>query len=227
MAKLYLLVACFALSGCDYVFRIDRIKEDPAVPGVDAGGFCTGAVIDDSFDDGNACSPWGIPYENAGGTLLEGVTGLTIVPANAGTSGGGCITSQPVPFRGGGIAVEVSSVLSGRDSEYTQLQLFGEVRASIGTLNEELVVFDQVASTTVSAVPYDPISMRWWKIRPETSSNELVAETSPDGVTWMPAGKIARMPIPEVTDLNLIAGLGEMQTEYDNPAIFRRLVVCP
>jgi hypothetical protein len=167
MAKRHLVVACRARGGCDYAFRIDRVNGDAFVAPSDATAACPDAVIDDSFDDGNECAPWGTPYENVGAQLREGANGLTVTPANIATSSAGCTSANSLPFGDGGMSVEVSSVLIGAEGEYTQLQLFDEVNAVIGVVSEKLIVVDSEQDAIVHSVDYDPVAMRWWRPSPE------------------------------------------------------------
>jgi hypothetical protein len=225
MAKGQFVLACLVLGACDYAFRIDRINTDATVPPGDGPAACA-PLIDDSLDDGNECAPWGMAYENVGAMVRELATGLTITPANVATSSGGCITSDELAFRADGFAVEVSSVLTGGGGEYMQLQAFADVGVSIGVVNTELRVVDSNSSAIVMSAHYDPIAMRWWRLRPGTPGAEVFAETSPDGADWTLVAGISRTTIPSVAVLNLIAGLGDTQTTFGGSATFRRLLVC-
>jgi hypothetical protein len=227
MAKWHLVCVCLALGGCDYVFRIDRINSDASAPPHDGALACVGAVIDDSFDDGSTCAPWGGPYENTGAQLREGRSGLTVTPASIGTSSAGCTSTEALPFRDGGISVEVSSVLTGEGGEYTQLQIFEEVNATIGVVSEKLIVFDADADDTVHSVDYDPVAMRWWRLRPSTATSQVIAETSPDGETWTPEIAMPRAALAPAARINLIAGVGDTQITFADVSTFRRLIVCP
>jgi hypothetical protein len=227
MAKRHLVVACLALSGCDYAFRIDRVNGDAFVAPSDATAACPDAVIDDSFDDGNECAPWGTPYENVGAQLREGANGLTVTPANIATSSAGCTSANSLPFGDGGMSVEVSSVLTGAEGEYTQLQLFDEVNAVIGVVSEKLIVVDSEQDAIVHSVDYDPVAMRWWRLRPSTRPTEVLAETSPDGETWRLEIAMPRATLPSTAPINLIAGVGDTQVTFANVSTFRHLIVCP
>src|SRR6188472_2069873 len=115
-------VACvFAASGCDFVFRIDRLptsadaadRRDDAIDdgAIDAQQItCTSPVINTELDGAMACTPWGMPYSDLGASVSSGPNGLVIVPQNQFNSVGGCYSSNNQPFGMAGVKAHVTNV---------------------------------------------------------------------------------------------------------------------
>jgi hypothetical protein len=211
------LILLLLVGGCDMLFQLDHVG--PIDAPVDVMGGCVNATLDDHFAAAVACEPWGTKYENKGALVVNDGNQLTIQPATVMDSSGGCASKGAVAFGAGGVAVEVSDVLSGNQGEYTELHLYEpDLNAvSIGVTNNIL------GAGAVNLL-YDPTAMRWWRLRPV--GNAIEAAYTADGENYMPFSTIP-LPPPATFSINLIGGLGGSQTGFGGLAVFRRLLVCP
>jgi hypothetical protein len=67
----------------------------------------------------------------------------------------------------------------------------------------------RLGTTTSVTVAYSAVSMRFWRLRHDGSTDTIVFETSPDGLAWTPRRTIARDITITNTKIELIAGTGE------------------
>lgn len=155
--------------------EIDAAIDAPAGACVQPGSGCT-------FPGGLPCSCWGTPSTvNAG--MNEAGGSLKITP-NANTVGaqGSCVRASTT-FSAAGAIIEISQVVAGAQG-LTAIQLGGggDVH-QLAVQGGQLIAQD--ATGTINMAAYNPVSMRWWRIRPVAVANTLY-ETSADGVTFTP-----------------------------------------
>lgn len=183
-----LLLTC--CSGCQLVFGLDGLDE-PA-PRVCAVG------IDDAFDGSQPpCGPWGsIRQDQADVRVDSGRLLISPRPLVPETTFGGCTGTGVFPLGPEGQLLEVTGSLVA-DSSYLVMHAFPEdasqLHLAINLSGDELVLFanDERAS---DGVPYDPVAMRWWRVRPEQDGTGMIAEYGPDGLAWTFLGSAAGDP---------------------------------
>jgi hypothetical protein len=201
-----LLTACgFRPGGSNPAGDDDQLIDAPA-SGSDASTILApcgtvGAVRDD-FNDNLTADQWDVAtpaqVSETGGELV--VTPIGVVPTTAllpvmppVAQYMGYLSKHAVDLTGGALTVEVTGMVD--PSSPAAVAEFGAVNTR--TLYALIVVghgsisFD--ASGTLSGtMPYDPIAHRWWRIAHTGST--IVAELSPDGVTWTPIGMPMAQP---------------------------------
>jgi hypothetical protein len=220
MVAMRLLIVVCALAGCEYVFRLDAVQPDAAVPDAPA---CSVPILDVQFPSGSTpCGSWATPYFTNNAIMVANGQ-LVIMPASTPDSSAGCISMTSPTFGVNGVAVEVSSIIHGSES-FTALQLHMGLEVEIAADGIPQLHF-QNASTYENFVPpiqYDGVMMRWWRLRPST--DQVIAEYSPDGVTWTMFGAhSASVP----ATISVVIGAGTTNGAFFDQATFQRLLVCP
>jgi hypothetical protein len=222
------LALALCASGCDYLFQIDRVtlagdaqgdRDDGRADG-SSPGLCTSTVVDDTFDGAMTC-PWGVTF---GGTYVTSGGGHLTVSPPADNFNGGC--DAPIgPFADGGIVAEITQVIEGSSYAYTGIEAFGTFDTSI-QVNDGLLKFeDPSASSLWAQDEYDPVAMRWVRIRPDRGTNEIVGEYSSDGKTWALLGTVSTQ-IPVTVKPTLIGGVAQGAPTITGVAEFSRFIVC-
>jgi hypothetical protein len=183
----------------------------------DAAPSCAAPIIDDTFSSVQLCAPWGTSFMNAGAAITEGgslVIDFSMVNANA-----GCLTSASVQLGSYGTSVEVAHAITGQDA-YTALQL-GDIDRSISVLNGQLELATKSVATVYASIAYDPVAMRWWRMRAVPGA--IVGDYSPDGVIWTPLGSAPTTLAP--TRMVVMAGVVTVPSA--DQAKFTHFIVCP
>lgn len=225
-------VAAIALAlcagGCDYLFQIDHVTlaGDARQPSdVDRGdgssqGICTATRIYDAFGSSTPCT-WGTKF---GGTYVTSGNGrLTIAPPSDAYSGG-CEAPEGA-FADGGIVAEITQVIGGSAYAYTGIQAYGTIDTSIH-VNAGSLKFAAPSSVPVWAEDeYDPVAMRWVRIRPDRANTAIEAEYSSDAKTWMRLGSVAT-PVPVTVKATLIGGVAQGAPVISGVAEFSHFIVC-
>src|SRR6185295_12132104 len=191
---------------------------------------CVPGSIVDGFDAVvpavDACQPWGVVFGTADVEVRDGA--LTITPTSIPGSYGGCDSDidHPTPFGDRGIFVVVHNlVTTGHNLASFSLD-GGQVRASLSTLQGRLRLTD-VTTEVVASAPYDPVAMRWWRLRPDRKAERTIAEYAADGYHWSRLGEADGRP--ESVIIELAAGLDQNAVLDGVPAVtrFDHLDVCP
>jgi hypothetical protein len=197
-ALVVVLAGCFA--------KPARPDVDPGDGGVDAPP-CMAANVSDNFDDTSG-QPCGAGFEDGDPIstvtrrdgVLQQAPGTTDV-SNASCTWGGVVFDRPV-------FVEVRSVL-GPGGTYTILQL-DAAGSSVGMAvtndaQARLEAFDDAQpGSTIRDIPYDPVEMRWWRLRPD--GGNITSEYSPDGLAWTHLATTSVSTAPTDTDVSLNGG---------------------
>ena len=226
------LLVC-ALSGCDLVFRVDHISPGEtdapmADISLDAFAVCAQPLLDDDFDNGVPCDPWGTINSAAGGSVTEVGGAIVVQPAaNMVGSRGGCYPNGLVPFGAGGAIAEISHVIGGSDAEFTLLSS-GSLHLAIGVANNQIVFQNDIGTVQYGQpILYLASAMRWWRIRPMGAST-VVGEYSANGHDWNPLGEVTT-PVPATASFGFLAGLNNNRPAQAVPdkAVYERFVVCP
>jgi hypothetical protein len=183
------LGALVLLAGCQEVFSLDHVGPSeagidvPIAPRLDAST-CAMPVVFDAFESGTACSSWGYPFGTA--ALANG--DLVLLPDAMGSAG--CVSQVPFPFGDAGIFIAVDAVGTG-PGQYNSLVLFWDTGltqpTSIQVQDGGIAMVDR-ARTMLGSGAYDPVAMRWIRLRPSFDRTEVIGETSPDGIAWKELG---------------------------------------
>jgi hypothetical protein len=193
----------------------------------DAGsGSCLDPGIGDSFDSATVCDWGSASGSNTTLTQTGGALLMTPTPEIMGASGT-CARSG-VPFTAAGVFVEVSAIIT----NFTSLEYVDGSGGDWGieTVGSGVVLpigptleFFQASGEIGSGVPYDPVAMRWWRMRPV--GGFVVFETAPDGLHWT--------VVTTSTDPAPTLGLAQVGTFVRTPgadpgvARFEGVDVCP
>ncbi len=219
------------LAACDRVLGLSSItavgdgggRVDASPDGVPCASVAT---PHDNFSSVTACSPWGMqtgdPSITRQGQGMFVVTPQPSIPAQS----GGCTTISPVALPPGGTFIEVSSALSMTGACF----MWFRARSQDASIGGQLIlqygklgISDPMAGTNGIQVAYDPVAMRWWRIRPVADG--IVGEVSPDGNAWHVFGTIPGMPTAMVTiDFEATCGVGD---PAPGTAVFQSFDVCP
>jgi len=132
---------------------------------------------------------------------------VLIMPAANGQNEGGCIADGAIAFGSGGITVDVARTTAAA-SGYTALRTSStgvqlEDRGGVFALRDATTVYAQTA--------FDPIAMRWWRLRPDMIGATVVADVSPDGTTWTQFASTSTPPPSQVV-VELVAGVATMES---------------
>jgi hypothetical protein len=219
--RAHCIVALLA-SGCDLVFgakplappsdaaSLDAVPDAPPDAPPDART-CQPQLIHDDFTGTSLCDGWGTP---TGLAAMEGGGMLAITPvASTPGSQGGCFSSTPVAFGPDGVFLQVTTIVNEADNNgsggtFIFFQTRSPTPGNGVTLNMSVggSMLSVQAGSTTAAAPYDPIAMRWWRIRPVPELPAVVGEVSPDGLTWQ---TILSAPGPVPTSVTLEFTSGE------------------
>jgi len=175
----------------------------------------------DNFNDNSIdASLWGtgsFPGSDALVTVNE-VNGQLVITPRAGQTGlhyNGLISNRTYNLTQGIIFVEVVEVTrSQADTTFA----FGAdnnnkvvMEVENGSLYMRLLVSGSNVGAT--AIPYDTVSYRWWRIRHVASNDTIRFDTSPDGITWTQRHSIARGALNITAGkVNLSAGTWNSQS---------------
>jgi hypothetical protein len=215
-------------SGCDYLFQIDKVSlaRDGRNAGDDAHiegpppGMCTDTAVDDSFADPTPCT-WGTKF---GGQYVTSGGGRLVVSPPSDAYSGGC--DAPIgSFVDGGIVAEITKVIGGSPYAFTGIQAFGSFDTSLQVNNGELKFEDPSASNVWEHMPYDPVAMRWLRLRPDRTRDAIVGEYSSDGKAWEVLGYVATT-VPATVKPTLIGGVAQGASSFNGVAEFSRFIVC-
>jgi hypothetical protein len=204
-------VLLLVLSGCDAAFGLDRAEPDCG-SGV--------ALLDVQFTgEPMACESWGDRFDEDGTTVIERDGDLQVTPRGVGAAG--CVSRASFRFPRGGLIVEVKEVVSAVGA-YTSINAAED--DSIQAVNGELTYKTSNASKQYSSVPFDPETMRWWRLHDEQGM--LTASYSVDGLgDWVVFGQ---RPAPSTLNVRvaLLAGLFQPMPDATGAARYGRLLVC-
>lgn len=171
-----------------------------------------------TFPNGQPCNGWGTASAN--NAMVQNAGGrLAVTPvANAAGAIGGC-THVAVPFGPAGTLVQVDRTLTGASSRtLLELQNTGLSIGVVGGMMEA-----RVGANLLASVPFDPIAMSWWRMRPVGGG--VWFETAPDGRTWNLLASTGA-PAPASAPIRV---LGETTANEPTPGVarFDSVNVCP
>ncbi len=191
------LGALALLAGCDRVFDIDYV--DAGIDSRPDAPPCAMPAVSDDFASGQACATWGFPFPKPNEpTLASG--DLVLAPDPALMQTVGCVSQTPFPFGETGVFVEVDAVGTG-DAQYNTLIMWWDTGLTVPTTlqvaNGVIAMADRNA-TQLGMAPYDPIAMRWLRLRPSATGMQVIGDTSPDGIAWTELARESRTAVPMI-----------------------------
>lgn len=211
MSRDLAITLALLLVGCDQVLGLHR-----EVP--DCGMGVT--VLDLDFeDDAEACDPWAYSFDASGTTVIQRDGVLQVTPR--GTGAAGCVSTESFRFPRGGLIAEVQTIVS-TTGAYTSLNAGSD--DSIQAVNGELLYEAGNASVMYARIPFEPTTMRWWKLAEE--QDMWTASYSANGLgDWVVFG---RRPAPASRNVQvaLLAGLFLEMPDATGAARYGRLLVC-
>jgi hypothetical protein len=194
---------------------------DPAFHECFAFPGCATPPITDAFDGpGDPCQGWGRQFGNA---IVEQRGGAVFITPNAsGDNSGGCESIRSIPFVNGGIFIEVPGVMAAGHG----FVLFSARGIASPTIRFE---DNQLSLTwidgTVASRSYDPVAMRWWRLRPEHGGARVIGEYAADGYHWTQLGAVPDAPEPAI-NIEFEAGSGRVDAS-PGTAQLAHLDLCP
>ncbi len=173
--------------------------------------------ISATFSAAPAC-PLGISGGNATLGLSQGTLQIS-----TNTNGENAYCNEPnlQNWSGNGATIEVPAVMTGNNA-WTSFQVLGP-NFAMTHKNNFLVFSDNTGANAYAMVTYNATNMRWWRLRPDGSNTNVIAEYSADRLAWTMLGSHAGSGMIRV---QMIAGTDGTaapmgSSRYDN------LVVCP
>jgi len=212
------VVFAFAVAACGRLHFDPTSELDARGPGDASAAGCVAVGASDDFSDGVACTPWGTPI-TARTTISEANGELVITPQPDMTAATGSCQRSGMPVPDTGLFVEITAVLP-----------FGSTGISVddglmptGMFVNNTKLSVDADSSTAGMGPYDPVAMRWWRIR--RGPGVILYETSPDASTWTIFAQAA-IQIAATATVQLFAA---QQTAVAAPgsARFGAVNVCP
>ncbi|HEY4058447.1 MAG TPA: hypothetical protein VGM39_17665 [Kofleriaceae bacterium] len=182
---------------------------------------CTTTTPSSTFTN-TICGPWGAA--NGAAPVVNDMNAtLRIEPLGDQTSEGRCTSNAMLTIPDGGIFVEVPMPIVAT-AGYAALRL-GGIDVSINSRDNKLRLTNAAGTVTIAQVPFVAGAMRWWRLRPDRTSDEIVGEYSADATAWYEVGRVART-LTTMTPLELAAG-SENPTATVGNAVFDNLNLCP
>ncbi len=190
--------------------------------GAGDGPVATGCISPgdpEPFDIGGAgCDTWGTATTSIGNTMTESAGELVMtLGSDLNVTGAGCTEVAFVSFASG-VFVEVG------DAPASITTTFAVTNASNAMLGVEVgggMIEYSIGGASPVDVPYDPVAMRWWRLRPDPVGSTTLFETAPDGLTWT-----ARASEPVIYTM-VHAGVGMAGVGPGTSVHFAGIDVCP
>ena len=171
-------------------------------------------VMSPTLDD--ICLPWGNGYGNT--TASDEGSRLRLIPRDDMSNSGGCRAMGASNFDDRGVFIEVPTIEPAASGKTAMLLDDGSVLiiARIG----KLFFLSESGGDIYAETSYDPVAMRWWRMRPDRDANVAVADYSPNGFDWTELGR-SDDPPPQTYDLKLEVGVDDVEPtpgfgEFDN-----------
>lgn len=235
------MVVCFCLVGCNFSHGAlhggtsDGATGDDDASVVDTDAprdaardatpldgptpLCGGATprINATFETAPAC-----PLDNIGGTATLGLAQGTLqISTNTNNELAYCNEQNLGTWSGNGATVEVTSVMTGNNA-WTSFQVL-VINMAMTEKNGFLVFGDNTGANVYGTVAYTAALMRWWRIRPDSTGTNVIAEYSANRVVWTTLGSHAGGGMIRA---QLVAGTDPTASPSGNSR-YDNLVVCP
>lgn len=238
MPRPYVFLLLAAASGCDFIFRLDRVP----TAAIDAGTIdtpseidaelvsdapmtivCPSPAVDDLFTGTEPCASWGVRFANSANVTSGGGELRVTITSTSVNADGGC-NSTPRLFAAGGVIVHLTSVTAGANS-FNGLQVVGTSLDAALNVNDGLLKFQtRDAGMTFVEATYDPSLMAWLRLWPDRGTGEVVASYSADGQLWAQLGRQA-MSLPQMATFTVIGGVNQGGV-YSGFTQFKRFIIC-
>ena len=173
--------------------------------------------INETFGALPAC-PLGVTGGNA---TLGLASGTLQISTNTNSENSYCNEQNLGSWSGNGATIEVPSVMTGNNA-WTSFQVLGP-NFAITEKNNALIFSDNSGGTQYSTVTYNATNMRWWRLRPDATNTNVIAEYSANRVTWTMLGTHTGSGMIRV---QMIAGTDGTASPSGNSR-YDNLVVCP
>jgi len=147
----------------------------------------------DPFTSGTPCSKWGAMVTEMT-AVTESSGALLAIPTPTVTDAHGGCTRTATPLTDAGVFVEISRAL---DNGATELSADG---FALSIRSQREVALVQPGESSSPTVPYDPLAMRWLRLRP--SGGKVVFEYSPNGRDWTDA-RTSTAAAPATADVTI------------------------
>ncbi len=148
-------------------------------------------------------------------------------PPNVGAESAGCTTATATAMPPLGVFIEVSSALAMTSGacfmSFRALTQDTGIGGQLVLQYGKLGLSDPMVGVDVIDPPYDPVAMRWWRLRPIAGG--IVGEVSRDGVSWQVLGTIQGTPAAQVT-IDFTAACG-IANPAPGMAVFQSFDLCP
>ena len=182
---------------------------------------CATPAIHDAFDGVlPPCQPWGTHFGDSRVKISSGA--LEITPRDDGQNSGGCF-SGPAAFDDGGIFLEVPQAMPAGHGFVALVAQSSSSSPMISAGDGRLEL--SVPGSSITTLPYDPVAMRWWRLRPDRAAGATVAEYAADGYHWKRLGAVDVPPEPRMA-IEISAGVDTVDPQ-PTTARLAHLGVCP
>lgn len=212
--------------GCDAVFDLEHVADggaggiDGDVPAGELPPFCTTPEVFDAFETTTIC-PFGVTFEDAALDQHDSVLEVRI--AGDRDLFAGCTGFRGYPFTDTGAFLHVIAPLR-ITAGYTQLRVRNH--HEVTPAFTAAISFDGALRFFVNnqEIASRGDAPAWWRLRQPTSTSDVAAELSADGITWEPwASATAALPPSIAFDLG--AGLDGAPSS-EGTATFGSVGVC-
>ena len=197
--------------------RTDARAIDAAIDGAPPLCGSSQPRLQATFESGPAC-----PLDNVGGTATVVLAQGTLqISTNTNGQFSYCNEQNLGSWSGNGATIEVPSAMTGNNA-WTSFQMLGP-NVAMTVKNNAMVYSDNTGTTPYASVVYNATNMRWWRMRPDVTNTNVIAEYSANRISWTMLGTHAAGGTIRV---QMIAGTDGVASpsgvsRYDN------LVVCP
>ena len=183
---------------------------------------CTTPAQSDDFNGGGTACPFGVAYNLPNSARSSGQ--MRVSPP-AGPEQYSTCTMLSVPFAAGTF-VEVSTTLT-VTSGITQLVVETAFHTvAFNMQNDDGQYLALVSeSTEAKRDTYDPVAMRWWRLRPAGAM--IAGDISANGLDWTPFGELS-VGSDAIDDVGVTFGAGHYNNEPSpGTAVFDGWNACP
>ncbi|HEY4180197.1 MAG TPA: hypothetical protein VGM90_25315 [Kofleriaceae bacterium] len=183
---------------------------------------CTALATPSSTFTNTICGPWGAA---SGAAMVENdmMQTLRITPSGTSTSDGTCTSNATTIISDGGYFMEVPTPILAT-AGYTTLR-HTALDVAINSRDNKLRLTNAIGTVTIAQVPFVMGAMRWWRLRPDRTTNEIIGEYSADANAWYELGRVARTL--NMSGFLVVAAGSESPTASVGFADIDNLNVCP
>jgi hypothetical protein len=224
-ARLLLLL----LGGCDAVFGLQTVElhadaDAPADVLRDAP-MCVNPPADmETFDNPNSICPWGFFQTGCDYTVANGQLSMTTRVGQTGQCG--CGAFNTLTFGPEGELIEIEAIGSAYEYLFFALHWDASRTSLISRTSPTMIQFSGPGGADLGDATFDPVTTRWWRIRPDADRSGVIAETSADALTWTLLGRDPT-PAPDAVKLEFEYGAPGPGETMASTAILDGINACP